>query len=112
MHLHVGHLNTSSIVDYTTPTCSLFDCAGPDNRVRWTLTGEEQLLKSKQKIASGGMLATLGGVGIVLSTVATSSGTSNPTIIALLFAAGVIAGLGVTLAVVGLFERRRLTQGR
>jgi hypothetical protein len=70
---------------------------------------EEKLLKSRQKIASGGVLATLGGIGIVLSTVAAMSGTGNPTIIALLFVAGIIAGVGATLAVVGLFERRRLT---
>ncbi|HDL01209.1 MAG TPA: hypothetical protein ENH23_03140 [candidate division Zixibacteria bacterium] len=67
-----------------------------------------KLLTSKQKIASGGSFAIFGSISVLLSIVATFSGTDNPVILVLLFLGGVIAGLGATLAVVGLFERRRM----
>ena len=65
------------------------------------------MLDSKQKIAAGGVLATLGGVGMVFSILFGSSLLSNLVWVVSLFLVGVAAGLGVVLVLFGLYERRQ-----
>ncbi|GBD92480.1 hypothetical protein BMS3Abin05_00052 [bacterium BMS3Abin05] len=68
----------------------------------------KKLLSSKQKIAFGSIFATFGSISVLLSVAGAFSGTDNPVILVLPFLGGVIAGVGATVAVVGLFERRRM----
>ncbi|MFQ5651830.1 MAG: hypothetical protein ACE5IY_17985 [bacterium] len=63
-------------------------------------------LDSKQKVTAGGMLGILGGVEMVFSILFGSSLLSNPVWVVGLFLIAVTAGLGVTLAICGLCERR------
>jgi UDP-N-acetylmuramyl pentapeptide phosphotransferase/UDP-N-acetylglucosamine-1-phosphate transferase len=65
------------------------------------------MLDSKQRIAVGGVLATLGGVGMVFSILFGSSLLSNLVWVVSLFLVGVAAGLGAILVLFGLYERRQ-----
>ncbi len=62
---------------------------------------------TQTKIALGSVLATVGALGMVLSLLLGWSAAPRPWGFLLGFVVGVIAGLGATLSVSGLIERRR-----
>jgi len=64
-------------------------------------------MKTQTKIALGSVLATVGALGMVLSLLLGWSAAPRPWGFLLGFVVGVIAGLGATLSVSGLIERRR-----
>jgi len=66
--------------------------------------GGDTVLDSKQKIAAGGTLAALGGVGILLATLLGSSLLSSPLWTVSLFVVGAASGVGAVLALFGLYE--------
>jgi hypothetical protein len=71
--------------------------------------GEKMLkgVKAQTKIALGSALSTLGGLAIVLSLLLGWTEAASPWDFLLGFLVGVVTGLGATLAVTGLIERRR-----
>ena len=64
-------------------------------------------MSTQTKIALGSVLATVGALGMVLSLLMGWSAAPRPWGFLLGFVVGVIAGLGATLSVSGLIERRR-----
>ncbi len=64
-------------------------------------------MSTQTKIALGSLLSTFGALGIVLSLLLKWTELPRPWDFLLGFVVGVTAGLGVTLAIVGLIERRR-----
>ncbi len=64
-------------------------------------------ISTQTKIALGSVLATVGALGMVLSLLLGWSAAPRPWGFLLGFVVGVIAGLGATLSVSGLIERRR-----
>jgi len=62
-------------------------------------------LNSKQKIATGGLLGTFGGVEIVFSILFGAALFTNLFWTVCLLPAAVAAGFGVVLALFGLYER-------
>jgi hypothetical protein len=64
-------------------------------------------MSTQTKIALGAVLSTLGALGIVLSLLLGWTEAARPWSFVLGFVVGVIAGLGATLAITGLIERRR-----
>jgi len=64
-------------------------------------------MSTQTKIALGSVLATGGALGMVLSLLLGWSAAPRPWGFLLGFVVGVIAGLGATLSVSGLIERRR-----
>jgi len=64
-------------------------------------------MSPQTKIALGSVLATVGALGMVLSLLLGWSATPRPWGFLLGFVVGVLAGLGATLSVSGLIERRR-----
>jgi hypothetical protein len=62
----------------------------------------------KRKTAFGNILITVGMISIVVSTVAALTGPGRLPVLMILFAGGVIVGLGATIAVRGLYDQRRL----
>jgi len=64
-------------------------------------------LNPKQKVAVGGTLGTIGAVGMVFSILFGQSLFSHPVWVVSLFLVGVTAGIGVVLAVFGLYEQRQ-----
>ncbi len=64
------------------------------------------MLTAKQKTTTGGIFTVFGLLLAFFSIVAVQS-SDNLAILALLFLSGIIAGVGATLAVVGLFEKGR-----
>jgi predicted ABC-type sugar transport system permease subunit len=64
-------------------------------------------IRTRTKIALGSMLAGIGGLGIVLSVLQGWSAVPRPWGFLLGFVVGLLAGLGVALAVSGFVERRR-----
>jgi len=64
-------------------------------------------ISTQTKIALGSVLATVGALGMVLSLLMGWSAAPRPWGFLLGFVVGVIAGLGATLSVSGLIERRR-----
>ena len=65
-------------------------------------------MKAQRRIALGSALAGIAGVGMALWAILGSATTPRPWGFLLGFAVGVLAGLGVTLVVSGLIERRRV----
>ena len=68
---------------------------------------DEMIMNAQRRMAIGSALAGIASVGIVLSSILGWSGAPRPWGFLLGFAFGVLAGLGVTLAVSGLIEYRR-----
>jgi predicted ABC-type sugar transport system permease subunit len=64
-------------------------------------------ISTQTKIALGSVLATIGALGMVLSLLLGWSAAPRPWGFLLGFVVGVLAGLGATLSVSGLIERRR-----
>jgi predicted ABC-type sugar transport system permease subunit len=64
-------------------------------------------ISTQTKIALGSVLATVGALGMVLSLLLEWSAAPRPWGFLLGFFVGVLAGLGATLSVSGLIERRR-----
>lgn len=64
-------------------------------------------MPTETKLALGAALAVVGALGIVLSLLLGWSQAPAPWDFLLGFVDGVLSGLGATLAVVGLIERRR-----
>ncbi len=64
-------------------------------------------MSTQTKIALGSVLATFGALGMVLSLLLEWSAAPRPWGFLLGFVVGVLAGLGATLSVSGLIERRR-----
>jgi predicted ABC-type sugar transport system permease subunit len=64
-------------------------------------------MSTETKIALGSALAALGALAIVLSVLLEWTAVPAPWDVLLGFVLGVITGLGGTLAVAGLIERRR-----
>jgi predicted ABC-type sugar transport system permease subunit len=64
-------------------------------------------ISTQTKIALGSVLATVGALGMVLSLLLGWSAAPRPWGFLLGFVVGVLAGLGATLSVSGLIERRR-----
>jgi hypothetical protein len=62
---------------------------------------------TQTKMALGSALASIAGLGIVLSPILGWSGAPEPWGFLLGLAFGILAGLGVTLAVSGLIDYRR-----
>lgn len=64
-------------------------------------------ISTKTKIALGAVLSTMGALSIVLSLLLQWSAAPGPWGFLLGFVEGVISGLGATLAIAGLIERRQ-----
>jgi len=64
-------------------------------------------MSTQTKIALGSVLSTLGALAIVLSLLLEWTAAPSPWDFLLGFVVGVINGLGATLAIAGLIERRR-----
>jgi hypothetical protein len=64
-------------------------------------------MSTQTKIALGSVLATVGALGGVLSPLLGWPAAPRPWDFLLGFVVGVLAGLGATLSVSGLIERRR-----
>ncbi len=64
-------------------------------------------LSTQTKLGLGAVLSTIGALGIVLSLLLGWTAAPRPWGFLLGFSLGVAAGLGVTLAIAGLLERRR-----
>jgi predicted ABC-type sugar transport system permease subunit len=64
-------------------------------------------VRTQTKIAVGSALSTLGALAIVLSLLLGWTEAPSPWDFLLGFVVGVVTGLGATLAVAGLVERRR-----
>jgi predicted ABC-type sugar transport system permease subunit len=64
-------------------------------------------ISTQAKISIGSVLASVGALGIVLSLLLEWTAAPRPWGFLLGFVVGVLSGLGVTLAVSGLIERRR-----
>jgi hypothetical protein len=64
-------------------------------------------MTTQTKIALGSVLATFGALGIILPLLLGWTDMPHPWGFLLAFVVGVVAGLGATLAVAGLIERRR-----
>ena len=64
-------------------------------------------MNTQTKLGLGSAMATIAALGIVLSLLLEWSAAPRPWGFLLGFAFGLLAGLGVTLAVAGLIERRR-----
>jgi predicted ABC-type sugar transport system permease subunit len=64
-------------------------------------------MNTQTKLGLGSAMATVAALGIVLSLLLEWSAAPRPWGFLLGFVFGVLAGLGVTLAVAGLIERRR-----
>jgi hypothetical protein len=62
---------------------------------------------TQAKISIGSVLASIGALGIVLSPLLGWTAAPRPWGFLLGFVVGVLSGLGVTLVVSGLIERRR-----
>ena len=64
-------------------------------------------LSTQTKMGLGSALSTFGALGIVLSLLLEWTAAPGPWGFLLGCAVGVVSGLGVTLAISGLIERRR-----
>lgn len=64
-------------------------------------------MSTQTKLALGAVLSTLGALAIVLSLLLGWSEVPSPWDFLLGFVVGVVTGLGATLAIAGLIERRR-----
>lgn len=64
-------------------------------------------LGPQQKLGLGSSLAVSGGIGIVIGALAGWSSFDRPWGFLLGFALGVLAGMGATLVISGLIDRRR-----
>ena len=64
-------------------------------------------MSTQTKIALGSVLASFGALGIVLSLLLEWTAAPRPWGFLLGFVVGVAAGLGATLVITGLVERRR-----
>ena len=64
-------------------------------------------MSTQTKIALGSVMATFAALGIVLSLLLGWSAAPRPWGFLLGFVVGLLAGLGVTLALSGLIDRRR-----
>ena len=64
-------------------------------------------ISTQTKIALGSVMGTFGGLGIVLLLLLDESAAPDPWGFLLAFVVGVLAGVGATLAIAGLIERRR-----
>lgn len=64
-------------------------------------------MSAQTKMSLGAVLSAVGALGIVLSFLLEWTEAPRPWSFLLGFVVGVLAGLGATLAVAGLIERRR-----
>ncbi len=64
-------------------------------------------ITTQAKLGLGAVLSTIGALGIVLSILLEWTAAPRPWGFLLGFGLGLAAGLGVTLAIAGLLERRR-----
>ena len=64
-------------------------------------------MSTQTKMTLGSVMAVVGALGMVLSLLLEWPAAPRPWGFLLAFVVGVLAGLGVTLAVSGLIERRR-----
>ncbi len=62
----------------------------------------------RTKLAVGSVLAILGGIGMAIGPFLGASDLGRPTSFLVGFMVGVVAGVGVALAVSGLLEQRSL----
>jgi hypothetical protein len=62
------------------------------------------------KLALGATLATSGALVMVLGSLLGWYANPRPWMLALAFAAGVVAGIGTTLGISGLIERARIAE--
>lgn len=60
----------------------------------------------QKKLATGAVLSTIGGVGIILNPILNWGQLSSPWSFLLGFVFGVMAGVGVALALSGLVDQR------
>lgn len=67
-------------------------------------------ISTQTKIALGSVLSTFGALGFVLSLLLEWTSAPQPWDFLLGFVVGVLIGLGVTLVIAGLIERRRGAQ--
>jgi hypothetical protein len=67
-------------------------------------------MSTQTKIALGSVLSTFGALAFVLSLLLVWTEAPSPWALLLGFFVGVITGLGTTLAIAGLVERRRANQ--
>ena len=63
-------------------------------------------MKSEKKIGIGSLLAAIGSIGVILSFLMDSPDLGRPWNFLIGFALGIICGLGATLSIHGLIERR------
>ena len=83
---------------------------GADTRPPGSVIEKGQIqmyMNTQTKLGLGSAMATVAALGIVLSLLLVWSAAPRPWGFLLGFVFGVLAGLGVTLAVAGLIERRR-----
>ncbi|MBU7016244.1 MAG: hypothetical protein HXS44_01950 [Theionarchaea archaeon] len=64
-------------------------------------------MKSEQKIGIGSFLAAIGSIGVILSFLVGPPDLGRPWSFLIGFTLGIICGLGATLSIHGLIERRR-----
>lgn len=63
----------------------------------------------QRKLATGSMLSTIGGVGIILNPILGWGQLSSPWSFLLGFVFGAMAGVGAVFVLSGLVDRRRAT---
>ncbi len=68
-------------------------------------------VRTQTKLALGAFLATFGALAIVLSFLLGWTEAPRPWSFVAGFAVGLLAGLGATLVIAGLLERRRAGSG-
>ncbi|MFC2078482.1 hypothetical protein ACFLSZ_00715 [Candidatus Bipolaricaulota bacterium] len=68
-------------------------------------------MSNRGRLAAGAALATMGGLGIVLSTILGWTNLARPWSFLIGFGFGLAAGLGAALSLVGLVSMRRCSKG-
>ena len=63
-------------------------------------------MNTQEKLATGSLLAVVGGIGITLGVLGTWSGLGRPWTFLIGFAFGLCTGLGGALSIKGLLETR------
>jgi hypothetical protein len=92
-----------AVIDYGSQSLFLREAQGRETQGR---EDREGMLNAKQKLGLGAMLATVGGLGIVLMPALGLSQVGSPWDFILGFLFGVSAGAGTALVVSGLIEHR------
>jgi NhaP-type Na+/H+ or K+/H+ antiporter len=69
-------------------------------------------MDQRDKLATGAVLSTVGGLGIILNPILGWGQLSSPWSFLLGFVFGAMAGVGVVLALGGLVDRRRTASAK